>query len=137
MLKPSKPPGDPKSYRPTSLLRIPYKIMKRLIYARIKPIIDPLLPPEQAGFRCGRSTVDQVIVLTQEIEDSFSAKKKSWCCVCRSHGSLRHRMAPRPHLQTSALAARQAHGFFYHGACPKLQLLPSPLVTARKSGCGA
>ena len=51
--------------------------MERLIYARIEPIIDPLFPQEQAGFRCGRSTVDQVTFLTQEIEDSFSAKKKA------------------------------------------------------------
>ena len=51
--------------------------MERLIYARIEPIVDPLLPQEQAGFRCGRSTVDQVTFLTQEIEDSFSAKKNA------------------------------------------------------------
>ena len=51
--------------------------MERLIHARIEPIVDPLLPQEQAGFRCGRSTTDQVALLTKEIEDSFSAKKKA------------------------------------------------------------
>ena len=49
----------------------------RYIYARVKPIIDPLLPREQAGFRHGKSTINQVILLTQKIEDSFSAKKKA------------------------------------------------------------
>ena len=49
----------------------------RLIYARIEPLIDPLLPKEQAGFRRGKSTVDQVVLLTQNIEDSFEAKKKA------------------------------------------------------------
>ena len=56
---------------------MPYKILGRLIYARVKPLIDPLLPKEQAGFRRGKSTVDQVVLLTQNIEDSFEAKKKA------------------------------------------------------------
>ena len=73
--KPMKPPVDPN--RPISLLCIPFKILERLIYTRIEPSIDPLHPQEQAGFRRGRSTVDQVTLLTQEIEDSFSAKKKT------------------------------------------------------------
>jgi len=63
------------SYRPVSLLCVNFKIQKRLIYACVKSIIDPLLPQKQAGFRLGRSTVDQVILLTQDIENSFSAKK--------------------------------------------------------------
>ena len=74
--KPGKPVGDPKSYRPISLLCVPYKIIERLIYARVEPLINPLLPKEQAGFRHGKSTVDQVVLLTQNIEDSFKAKKK-------------------------------------------------------------
>ena len=51
--KPTKPVGDPKSCRPISLLCVPYKILKRLIYPRIEPLINPLLPKEQAGFQCG------------------------------------------------------------------------------------
>ena len=75
--KPGKPVGNPKSYRPIFLLCVPYRIFKRLIYDRIKPLIDPLLPKEQAGFRRGKSNVDQVVLLTQNIEDSFEAKKKA------------------------------------------------------------
>jgi len=48
--KPEKPLGDPKSYRPKSLLCVPFKILERLIYACVDPIIDPLLPQEQADF---------------------------------------------------------------------------------------
>jgi len=54
--KPEKSLGDSKSYRPTSLLCVLFKILERLIYARVETIIDPLLPQEQAGFRHGRST---------------------------------------------------------------------------------
>ena len=75
--KPIKPVGDLKSYRPISLLCVSYMIFERLIYARVEPLIDPLLPKEQAGFRRGKSIVDQVVLLTQNIEDSFEAKKKA------------------------------------------------------------
>ena len=77
ILKPAKPMGELKSYRPISLLCVPYKILEKLIYARVKSFVDPLLPKEQAGFRRGKSTVDQVVLLTQNIEDSFEAKKKA------------------------------------------------------------
>ena len=75
--KPTKPVEDPKSYRPISLLCVPYKILERLMYACVKPLMDPLLPKEQAGFRRVKSTVDQVVLLTQNIKDSFEAKKKT------------------------------------------------------------
>ena len=82
--KPEKPLGDPKSYRPISLLCVPFKILERLIYARVESIIDPLLPREQAYFRHGRSAVDQVTLLTQDIEDSFSVKKRLELCLSTS-----------------------------------------------------
>ena len=75
--KPSIPLEDHRSYRPISLLCVPYKILERLICNRVKPIVDPLLPKEQAGFLLGKSTVNQVILLTQNIEDSLEVKKKA------------------------------------------------------------
>ena len=42
--KPTKPVGDPKSYRMISLLCVPYNILERLIYAHFEPLINPLLP---------------------------------------------------------------------------------------------
>jgi len=47
---PEKPHRGPKSYRPISLLFVPFKILERLIYARVETTIDKLLPKEQAGF---------------------------------------------------------------------------------------
>ena len=75
--KPNKPLDDAKSYRQISLLCIPHKIFERLIYTRIEPIIEPLLPQEQAGFQRGRSTVDQVALIAKEIEEYFLSKKKA------------------------------------------------------------
>jgi len=74
--KQEKPPGATKSYYPRSLLRDPVAIIEPVIYADVEPIIDPLLPQEQVGFQHGRSAVDQITLLTQDIKDSFSAKKK-------------------------------------------------------------
>ena len=75
--KPKKPVKDSKSYCAISLLCVPYKILERFIHARVEPIVDPLLPREPAGFRRGRSTVDQTVLPTQNIEDLFEAKKKA------------------------------------------------------------
>ena len=67
--------------KPVKLVEDP--IFERLIqnsreaYARVEPIIDLLLPKEQTGFRSGKSNVDQIVLLTQNIEDSFEAKKKA------------------------------------------------------------
>ena len=47
------------------------------MHARFNPIVDPLLPGEQAGFRRERSIVDQTVLLTQNMEDSFKVKKKA------------------------------------------------------------
>jgi len=63
--KPEKPLGDPKSFNPMFLLCAPFEILERLIYARVETIIDPLLPQEQAGFRHGRSPVNQFTLLTR------------------------------------------------------------------------
>ena len=79
--KPNKPLDDPKGYRPISLLCVPYKVMERLLYARLDPVIDPQLPKEQAGFRRGKSTTDQVTLLTQDIEDTFQVGEKAGVCL--------------------------------------------------------
>ena len=75
--KQNKPPEDPKSYRPISLLCVPLKVLERMIHNRIEPVVDPQLLKEQAGFCRGRSTVDQVTLLAQDIEDSFQANEKA------------------------------------------------------------
>ena len=75
--KPNKHAQDPKSYRPISLLCVPFKILEMLIHSRIDAVVDPQLPREQAGFRRGISTVDHVTLLTQDIEDSFQHNEKA------------------------------------------------------------
>ena len=102
------PVENPESYCSISLLCVPYKILERLIiYACVDPIVDPLLPREQAGFRQGRSTVNQTVLLIQNIEDSFKAKNKAGAvfvdltAALRSDSCLRHCLAPWSHLQVA------------------------------------
>ena len=74
LLKPGKHETSPQSYQPIFLLCSTYKLTERLLLCRINPIIDPLLPNDQAGFRQGRSTVDQVVRLMRSIEQSCHDK---------------------------------------------------------------
>ena len=76
ILKPGKSPEEAGSYRPISLLSVCFKLLERLIYNRLLPVVDPQLPREQAGFRPGRSTVEQVVKLTEDIETAFENRKK-------------------------------------------------------------
>ena len=50
---------------------------ERLIHACVEPNVDPLFPREQARFRWGKSTVNQTVLLTQNIKNSFEAEKKA------------------------------------------------------------
>ena len=75
ILKPKKDPLLPKSYRPISLLCIAYKLYEKLLLTRIAPIVEDQLSKDQAGFRPGRSCCDQVLNLTQYIEDGFERKQ--------------------------------------------------------------
>ena len=43
--------------------------------ARIAPKVEENLTPDQAGFRPGRSTCDQLLNLTQFIEDGYETKQ--------------------------------------------------------------
>ena len=74
LLKPGKEPTNRKSYRPISLLSILYKLYERMILARMFPIVESQLTPDQAGFRPGRSCCSQLLNLTQYIEDGFEKK---------------------------------------------------------------
>jgi hypothetical protein len=51
--KPGKPPEDPKSYRPISLLPVLSKVFEKLLVARFIPLLDEdnIIPDHQFVFR--------------------------------------------------------------------------------------
>lgn len=74
ILKPGKDPQCPNSYRPISLHSDFYKIYERLILNRLNQIVEPLLIPQQAGFRPGKNGTSQVLNLMQHIEDGLETR---------------------------------------------------------------
>ena len=77
ILKPGKDPDLPDSYRPISLFSVGYKLLERLLHNRISPLIDQVIPCEQAGFRPNRKCFDQVAALTSYIETGFQRNLKT------------------------------------------------------------
>jgi hypothetical protein len=67
-----KPPDDPKSYRPITLLPSLGKLLERLIVPRLLPD-GPKFHKRQFGFTIGKSTIDAVLSVRELVEHS-SAK---------------------------------------------------------------
>ena len=77
ILKAGKPSSSPSSYRPISLTSCISKLFEKMVLARLSYFLEAnnILTPVQAGFRPGRSTVDQVLLLSQSIADGFHRRK--------------------------------------------------------------
>jgi hypothetical protein len=77
VLKPGKTAQDPKNYRPIALLSVVYKLFEKVLANRMSSLVESQLPVEQAGFREGRSTCEQVLSLTTCIENGFQRGEKT------------------------------------------------------------
>ena len=60
--------------RPISLCNTVYKVVTKIIVARLRPFLDKLISPLQTAFVPGRKGVDNVII-AQEIIHSLGKKK--------------------------------------------------------------
>ena len=69
-----KPLDSPASLRPISLTSCVSKLFERIILSRLLFFLESnsILSPRQAGFRPGRSTLDQLLYLSQSISDGFN-----------------------------------------------------------------
>ena len=72
--KMGKPLDSPASFRPISLTFCVSKLFERIILSRLLFFLESnfILSPRQAGFRPGRSTLDQILYLSQSISDGFN-----------------------------------------------------------------
>ena len=69
-----KPLDSPASFRSISLSSCVSKLFERIILSRLLFFLESnsILSPRQAGFRPGRSTLDQILYLSQSISDGFN-----------------------------------------------------------------
>ena len=72
--KMGKPLDSPASFRPISLTSCVSKFFERITLSRLLFFLESnsILSPRQAGFRPGRSTLDQILYLSQSISDGFN-----------------------------------------------------------------
>ena len=56
------------NWRGVTLMVVAVKVLERIIITRIRDEIDNKLRQEQAGFRKGRGTVEQIFILCNIIE---------------------------------------------------------------------
>ena len=83
--KMGKPLDSPASFRPISLTSCVSKLFERIILSRLLFFLEfnSILSPRQAGFRPGRSTLDQILYLSQSISDGFNKPRPdSWTILC-------------------------------------------------------
>ena len=83
ILKPSKSSESPSSYHLISLTSCTSKLFQKMILGRFTYFLEyhNIFSPVQTGFRPGRSTVDQVLLNSQSIADSFHQSKSGACTV--------------------------------------------------------
>ena len=79
ILKKDKNPAEPRSFRPISLTSCIGKVAERMINRRLYWYLETsgYLGKNQAGFRKGKCTEDQLFRLTQSIQDGFQSKNKA------------------------------------------------------------
>ena len=72
--KMGKPLDSPASFRPISLTSCVSKLFERIVLSRLLFFLESnfILSPRQASFHPGRSTLDQILYLSQSISDGFN-----------------------------------------------------------------
>ena len=67
------------NYRPISLLSHSYKAMAKSLQKRIEAKEETILDEEQAGFRAGRGTTDQIFSFSQLTERMWEMDRDVFC----------------------------------------------------------
>ena len=73
---------DPLTFRPISLISVPYKIYADILNKRLSSWLErnDILSEEQNGFRKKRSCLDHLYVLTSIVKNRKIRKKDTYVC---------------------------------------------------------
>jgi hypothetical protein len=63
--------NDCNNYCGISLLSTKYNILSNILLSRLGPYIDEISGDHQCGFRCNRSTIDQIFCIRQILEKKW------------------------------------------------------------------
>jgi hypothetical protein len=66
-----------KDFRPISLCNVAYKLISKIIMARLRPFLDEVVSPLHNSFIPGRSTKDNAIVLQEVLHFMKKSKRKN------------------------------------------------------------
>ena len=69
---------DPSNWRPIAILQVCYKIFARLLYNRLKGVLEHEQTDEQMGLRPHRSTVDALLILEPIVGQSLEYRMPLW-----------------------------------------------------------
>lgn len=75
MLVPIPKPGASGRFRPISLTYVISRIAERLVNKVFMQWLEPHLPQEQAGFRIGRSTEEQIATMCESVTNGWNERK--------------------------------------------------------------
>ena len=74
-----------------------YKLLERMSLNRINPITENTIIEEQAGFRPGKSCTNQLLNLTQHIEDGYEkgliTTSTVFVDLCAAYSTVNHKSA--------------------------------------------
>ena len=78
LLKDSSIKASPNNYRPISLISCLGKLVEKVIKGRLAYVLEKenYLVTQQSGFRAHRRTSDNLVFLTQKVQENFNRKKK-------------------------------------------------------------
>jgi hypothetical protein len=62
---------DCNNYRGISMISTSYKILTNILLSRLSPYIDEIIGDYRCGFRCNRSTTDQIFCIRQILEKKW------------------------------------------------------------------